>query len=154
MLDGAKNTIKNLMSNKKMIIVILLIALFFMAAIYAYKTYAVPRINPDYVSNKEFIKGDGLNETADIYFFYTEWCPHCKKAKPEWQQFKNKIDSNKINGVKINFREVNCDEDQETANKFKVEGYPTIKLVYGNKVVDYDAKPQTDTLLQFVNASL
>ena len=154
MLDRAKTTIKNLLSNKKMLVIIFLVAIFIIAAVYAYKTYAVPRINPEYVSNKEFIEGEGLNQTADIYFFYTEWCPHCKKAKPEWQQFKNQIGTNKVNGVKLNFREVDCDEDQETANKFKVEGYPTIKLVYGNKVVDYDAKPHSDTLLQFVNTSL
>lgn len=153
MLDSVKTSMRKILSNKKMLVIILLTVIFIIAAVVAYKTYAVPKINPEYVSNKEFITGDEKGQTADIYFFYTEWCPHCKKAKPEWQQFKNKIGENKVNGVKLNFIEVDCDEDQETANKFKVEGYPTIKLVHGNKVVDYDAKPQVETLMQFVNTS-
>ena len=24
--------------------------------------------------------------TAKLYFFHTEWCGFCKKAKPEWEQ--------------------------------------------------------------------
>lgn len=153
-MERAKTLTKRLLADKKMLLIGFLSIVFVVAAVYAYKTYAVPKINPDYVSNKEYIKGDGLSDTADVYFFYTEWCPHCKKATPEWEKFKTKLGENKVNGVKLNFIEVNCDEDKETANKFEVEGYPTIKLVHGNKVIDYDAKPQTDTLLQFVNTSL
>ena len=50
--------------------------------------------------------------------------------------------------------EIDCDKDTAIAEKFKVEGYPTIKLVRGNQVIEYDAKPDIDTLNQFLNASL
>ena len=36
----------------------------------------------------------------------------------------------------------------------KCEGYPTIKLVDNNKIIEYDAKPELDTLHQFLNTSL
>jgi len=49
---------------------------------------------------------------------------------------------------------VNCEEDKQTADRFDVEGYPTIKLVYGNKVIEYDAKPDLDTLKEFLSTSL
>ena len=42
----------------------------------------------------------------------------------------------------------------EIKEKYKVEGYPTIKLVVGNQVIEYDAKPDVDTLKQFLNVSL
>ena len=110
-MEKAKTTIKNLLSNKKVLVIGLLAVIFIVAAVYAYKTYAVPRINPEYVSNSEFVKADGLNQSADIYFFYTEWCPHCKKAKPEWQQFKNKIDSKMLSFFILMARNYNFYKD-------------------------------------------
>jgi thiol-disulfide isomerase/thioredoxin len=155
MISNIKNNIAKVLSNKKFLLITFVALIFIIAAIYTYRTYVIPRLNAQYVSNREFVNDDDKTvETADLYFFYTTWCPHCKKSKPEWERLKSKIGENPVNGVKINFVEVDCDEDQATANKFKVEGYPTIKLVKGNQVIEYDAKPQLDTLLQFVNTSL
>ena len=36
-------------------------------------------------------------------------------------------------------------------NTYKIEGYPTIKLVKDNQIIDYDAKPTKATLTQFLN---
>ena len=55
--------------------------------------------------------------------------------------------------MKINFYEVDCDKDTDTADKFNVKGFPTIKLVRGNQVVEYDAKPDKKTLMEFVTTS-
>ena len=59
-----------------------------------------------------------------------------------------------VKGVKIIFKEIDCDQDIEIADKFKVNGYPSIKLVYENKIYDYDAKPNKETLYQFLNSIL
>ena len=73
---------------------------------------------------------------------------------PIWKSFKDEIGENKVKGYRINFLEVDCDKDQELAEKFNITGYPTIKLVNGNQTVEYDAKPDKDTLMQFLNSSL
>ena len=58
-----------------------------------YNIYVVPKLNPDYVDNKEYVnKNDDESETASLYFFYTEWCPHCKTAKPVWEKLKEKVE--------------------------------------------------------------
>ena len=67
---------------------------------------------------------------------------------------KAQVGNNTINGVRVNFIEVDCDKDTATADKFKVEGYPTIKMVRGNQIIEYDAKPNLDTLKQFLETSL
>jgi hypothetical protein len=36
------------------------------------------------------------------------------------------------------------------ADKYKVQGYPTIKMVYNEKIYDYNAKPDINNLLEFV----
>jgi hypothetical protein len=38
--------------------------------------------------------------------------------------------------------------------KYKVEGYPTIKLLANDKVYDFDAKPSKQNLTQFVTTVL
>ena len=73
---------------------------------------------------------------------------------PIWQSLKSEIGDNSIKGYRINFLEVDCDKDKSLADKFNVQGYPTIKMVKGNTVIDYDAKPSKDTLMEFLNSSL
>ena len=157
MLDSIKENLSNIFSNKKSLMIIGLTLLFIIIAIYTYKTWIVPRLSSnDYVENQELVIEDENNQggVVELYFFYTEWCPHCKTAKPTWNKFKQEIGENKIKGKTINFIEVDAEKESDLANQFKVEGYPTIKLVDNNKIIEYDAKPELDTLHQFLNTSL
>ena len=156
MLEVLRKNAAALLTNRKFFIVLVLTVIFIIAALYVYNTYVTPKLNADYVNNKEYVnkKDSDDSDTATLYFFYTVWCPHCKTAQPVWKSLKEKIGDKKINGVKLSFVDVDCDKDTDTADKFKVEGYPTIKLVKGNKVIEYDAKPDSDTLMQFLNTSL
>tara|TARA_B100000575_G_C23116736_1_gene645650 strand:- start:118 stop:588 length:471 start_codon:yes stop_codon:yes gene_type:complete len=156
MLEVLRKNAAALLTNRKFFIVLVLTVIFIIAALYVYNTYVTPKLNAEYVNNKEYVnkKDSDDSDTATIYFFYTVWCPHCKTAQPVWKSLKEKIGDKKINGVKLSFVDVDCDKDTDTADKFKVEGYPTIKLVKGNKVIEYDAKPDSDTLMQFLNTSL
>jgi protein-disulfide isomerase-like protein with CxxC motif len=53
---------------------------------------------------------------------------------------------------------VNCTEDKPEVealmDKFKVEGYPTFKLVSDGKVYDFDAKPTEESLVSFMKKFL
>lgn len=145
----------NVLKNKKILIVIGCSAIFICAAIFVFLTYVKPKLNKQYVANKEFTKTDStINNQADLYFFYTSWCPHCKSAKPTWEKLKQEVGNSQINGTTVKFIEIDCDEDSGTADKFKVEGYPTIKLVHKNQIIEYDAKPDVDTLKTFLEKSL
>ena len=157
MIDEIRSSIVNVLSNKKFLVILLVAIIFIAAAIYTYRNYVRPRMDAAYVPNKEFIQEDeGTSYGADLYYFYTEWCPHCKKASPVIMKLKEYIESKggAINGVKVNVIEIDCEKDTATPDKFKVEGYPTIKLAYQGKVIEYDAKPDMDTLIQFLETSL
>jgi thiol-disulfide isomerase/thioredoxin len=153
MLDKVKKQFTALFSYKYFLLLLFITTIFIIASIYTYKRYVSPKIHPSYVANKEYIN-DEPETAVDVYFFYTIWCPHCKKSMPIWKSFKDEIGENKVKGKRINFLEVDCDKDQELAEKFNISGYPTIKLVNGNQIVEYDAKPDKDTLMQFLNSSL
>ena len=155
-MDALKSTTSSLFQNKKVIIIIALCFLLIIIAIYYYYKKIAPSMNPSFVPNKEFVqKGDGTGgNEAEIILFYTEWCPHCKKAKPIWAKLKDKYDGKAINNTIIHFREVDCDKDEATATKYNIEGYPTIKLVKGSQIIEYDAKPEENTLEEFLNTTL
>ena len=143
----SKLNLSSVMKNKKFWLVLSCIVLFTCISIYVFNSHVKKYIKPKYVSDDD----TNLNN-LDLYFFYTSWCPHCKTAFPIWNELKRTNMS--IKGKTINYIEVDCDKDSATAEKFGVEGYPTIKLVNGNKVIEYDAKPDLDTLLQFLNTSV
>ena len=62
-----------------------------------------------------------------------------------------------IQNIEI-FTEVNCTNEtpevEKMVEKYKIEGYPTIKLLKDGQVIEYDAKPTKDTLEQFLNTVL
>jgi thiol-disulfide isomerase/thioredoxin len=136
------------------IIVILLLSMF---AYYTYKQYADSKTN--FYANRENVpKDENSNKTATLMLFYVDWCPHCKTAKPEWESLKSQYDGKMINGYTISFIEYNCttesDEISQLMDKYSIEGYPTIKLLKDNQVIEYDAKPTKTTMEQFLNTVL
>lgn len=98
------------------------------------------------------------NESVEIMLFSVDWCPHCKTAKPEWDQVKTEFQGKTVNGKKVLFTEINCTnetpETEKLMNTYQIKGYPTIKLVKEGEVVDFDAKPTKSTLTQFLNTAV
>ena len=97
---------------------------------------------------------EGVKE-AEILLFSADWCPHCKTARPEWEQVKTEYDGKVINGFVILFTDVNCTSEspdvEKMMNQYKVEGFPTIKLLKNGQVIEFDAKPTKANLTQFLN---
>ena len=126
-------------------------------SIYVY--YVKPMLKPNSMNTSEvYNETNGNTNQAEIILFYADWCPHCKTAKPEWNNVKSQYNGKIINGYTVTFTEVNCTTEspqiQQMVDQYKVEGYPTIKLVKGNQVVDFDAKPTVASLTQFLNSVL
>ena len=147
---------KNIFNYK---LIILLVVIFLAIAAYYYSKIVKPNLNKKYVANKEFVEQNQEQnqeveqKTATLYFFYTNWCPLCKKARTEWTALKNDTEGT-VKNVNIVFKEIDCDNDTATADRFNITGYPTIKLVYDNKTYEYDAKPDKNILIQFLDSVL
>lgn len=136
-----------------------IIAIFIIISIICYFYLVAPQTNTQYNANLEHMKGPHKNsKQAELILFYVDWCPHCKTAKPEWEDLRNEYEGKTINGYTVLFKEVNCTNEsaeiEKMVNQFKIEGYPTIKLVKDGEIIEYDAKPTKDTLVQFLNTVL
>jgi len=92
------------------------------------------------------------NETA-LVLFYADWCPHCKSFKPDWEKASNKLDGTKTSsGKTLKFVDVDCTEsgsNKALMQKYEVEGFPTVKVVNGNTVNDYDGPRSFDGIKKF-----
>ena len=95
--------------------------------------------------------GDGK---VEIFFFYTQWCPYCRKSRPAWDEFKHQWEGKAYNGHELFFTEIDCDRQEAIANQYQVNDYPTIKLLKGNDIIEFDAKPTVDSLNQFLSSCL
>lgn len=115
-----------------------------------YTKYKKKRIVPQYSANG----ANGKVKTCEMIYFYTTWCPYCKKAQPEWTAFRNEWEGVPCKGYYITFTEVDCDVDESTAKKYNVKSYPTIILKCEGEVVEYDARPTKEDLNKFVDSVL
>lgn len=155
MLEKIFSKFSSVLQYKKFIAIILVAAIFIVIALYVYRSTVKQRQTLTHAENKPSPVETLEDKRADLYLFYTDWCPYCKKTKPEWAQLKKQYDNGKkVNGYTLNFVEVDCEANPDLANKFDISGYPTIKLVKGNQVVEFDAKPDVKTLEQFLSTVL
>lgn len=134
------------------IIILLILGVFLWAAYYAYEKWGQnkPKPNAD-------IYQPTASKDVTVYFFFADWCPHCKKAKPVWSQFTHRYDGKTVNGSKITCVPVDCTdaEKPETAqmiNQFEITTYPTIKMVKDGNTYEFDAKITEENLNEFVKA--
>jgi thiol-disulfide isomerase/thioredoxin len=155
---GFVDNLKTTVSNNK--IIIIAVFAFIGLAVYLYFTYMAPKLKPTFNANEEKRNGDDnqVNKSAEMLLFYVDWCPHCKTAKPVWNDIKSEYENKTINGYKVIFTEVNCTEEtaevEQMMNKYNIEGFPTIKLLKDGQIIEYDAKPTKETMTQFLNTVL
>jgi thiol-disulfide isomerase/thioredoxin len=137
------------------VIIISLFILFIAAGLYYYYQVS-PKLKTKYHPNSENMSTN--ENTAELLFFYADWCPHCKTAKPIWDELKTEYQNKAINGYKVIFTDINCSEEtaevEKMMNQYNIEGYPTIKLLKDGQIIEYDAKPSKETLTQFLNTVL
>lgn len=160
MLELLQTGLSQVFSNKKFLLIMLLIIVLIAAAVYTYLNYISPRINADFIPNKEFENETNDVSTATLYFFYVDWCPYCKKAKPILEKLQEKYENQQINNITVNINLVDSTNDDSAVSQFeqehnvKIDGYPTIYLVKGSEVIEYDAKVTEDSLTQYLNTVL
>lgn len=139
----------------KYIIGLIAIIIFGYAATYGYNQYFKKKQENKFAdvpnSNRR------LKEVS-IMFFHVDWCPHCKKALPEWNNFIKQFNKKEVNGYIVKCVDIDCTDEtsdvQNMINKYSIESYPTVKMIKDNNTIEFDSKISTNTLEHFVNSML
>jgi thiol-disulfide isomerase/thioredoxin len=144
--------------NTNTLLIIGAVIIFIIIVVFFYYYYTKPSSKSTYQPNLENVSEGENGKGAELIFFYADWCPHCKAAKPIWNDLKTEYENKTINGYKVVFTEIDCTEEtaevEKLMNQYDIEGYPTIKLLKDGQVIDYDAKPSRETLTKFLNTVL
>jgi thiol-disulfide isomerase/thioredoxin len=144
-----------MLSNKNLMIIsgLVVVIIIFIGGYYLYNTYVVN--STETFSNNQIGSG---NKDAKLMFFYANWCPHCRDAKPEWNKIKDYYKTNSVNGYNINCIEYDCTEPspevESVMDQYNVDSYPTIILETNNMTKQLSVKPTQHTITNFVNENL
>lgn len=148
---------------KKYLPMIYVAILFVIAVAICYYVYT--RIYLPNKNEKKFqdvANANPYGRTITIFMFHVDWCPHCKKALPEWQMFSDQYNKTSLNGYQIECKEVDCTNSDDPTikglvDKYSLKQYPTVIATIpgpnGKETrVDYEAKVKKPYLDQFVTS--
>jgi thiol-disulfide isomerase/thioredoxin len=148
--DDQKKLFFSILYSPTLYIFIFLFTLFVILSIRLYYKYYIEPKENNYKSNTEYIKSK--KQQVELYFFYTTWCPHSKKAKDVLEKFQKENKSFK--GREIIYFYIDAEEQEDLAEKFNVENYPTIYLVDNDDKIYFDANVKESLLKNFLESSL
>jgi thiol-disulfide isomerase/thioredoxin len=129
--------------------------IFIYTGVYAYNHFYANKVANKYAN---VANANRRNKEVNVLFFHVDWCPHCKKALPEWNSFKQQYDGKELNGYVIKCVDMDCtNETSDIAraiNTYKIDSYPTIKMLKNQQTIEFDSKITSSSLDQFVNTML
>jgi thiol-disulfide isomerase/thioredoxin len=137
----------------KYILTVIIAIIFVVAGYLGYNWFVRPTIENH--ESADLANDNRRISDSEILFFSADWCPHCKTAKPEWNNFKSSFNEKNIGFYKLTCIDVDCTEGENPLiQEYSVDGYPTIILKKDGKRIDYDARITEENLKQFINEFL
>ncbi|KAL0477110.1 protein disulfide-isomerase [Acrasis kona] len=121
-----------------------LVAIVLLAAILAFCNAKVVELD-----NSNFDTSLSSNPYT-LVMFYAPWCGHCKKLHPEFEALADSLKEAK----NVTIATLDCDKDQNKAlaERYEIQGFPTVKLFKGGEVYrDYEGDRTKDAILNWVN---
>merc|ERR1740124_1605821 len=87
---------------------------------------------------------DSIND-GGLWFvkFYAPWCGHCKRMAPVLDEVAPKLDG------KMSIAKVDCTSHKTLCERYKVKGFPTLKIYFDGDVFDYPGERSADSILNF-----
>lgn len=99
---------------------------------------------PIHVTDAAFEKTVLQSNLPAVVDFWAPWCGPCKMVAPVLDQLANEYSG------KLLVAKVNTDENQEWANKYNVQGIPTMLFVASGKIVHRQTGALPESILRDV----
>ena len=88
---------------------------------------------------------DDQNKTI-LYLFKSDRCGHCISFAPIWEELK------KTNKFKIDFKTFDSDVDRKQMEIYKIDGFPTLKLISNDKIIEFEGQRTQETIEHFIES--
>ena len=121
-MESIRKSADWLMNNKKIIGYAFVAIFFAVLAQQIYNRYVKSTNNYSYYEGYSNAPNSGAAEppVATIRMFKVDWCPHCKKAQPDFQAVTDEYNGKVVNGYKLNLVVV---DGEDSANEALVNEY-------------------------------
>jgi thiol-disulfide isomerase/thioredoxin len=140
----------------------MIVALFIIFAVvgfYAFKQFYPATTTTNKFSDVANTQPNGKEITITMY--HVDWCPHCKKALPSWNEFTREYNGKIVNGSKIVCVDLDCTDNKNPKIKNLldrepvIDSFPTVRGVMvgsdGKEItIQYKSKITKDNLEKFV----
>ena len=134
-----------------LIIIVILVLLLLIYISYTSKTHTkinttISSSQPTIIPNKEMFNNDKVHFTV----YYTNWCGWSKRALTMLNS-QEMVDYF-TNNPKCELVLVDCESDtgKQMCEDNNVKGFPTMKLIIGNKKIDYNGDRSPNAIKDFI----
>ena len=90
-------------------------------------------------------------EERKIILYHARWCAHCVKLTEGknsiWSQIKERINKLRKTNKMISYEEYEADEKPDEIEAANITGFPTIKMKFGNKMIEYSGDRSVDAIM-------
>jgi len=125
-----------------------LLSLLFAVALVSVRADGTEIDDPDTIvlTNDNF---DSVVNSEDLMLveFYAPWCGHCKALAPTYAQAATTL---KSHDPPIKIAKLDATKHSETAGRFSVSGYPTLKVFRNGKPSDYKGPRDHDGIVNYM----
>ena len=80
----------------------------------------------------------------EVMLFKADWCPHCNNFSSSWKEIQNKYKK------KYKFITYDSDENKEKMQEYSIEGFPTIMMKNGNKLIEHQGPADLKHVIDFI----
>jgi thiol-disulfide isomerase/thioredoxin len=97
---------------------------------------------------------NGESETKTLMFFKADWCGHCTRFKPVWDEFKQECN---IKYPNVSLKELNIDDEasKPLMEKHNVRGFPHVVLTGENtEDVVFNKNRTKEDLIAFIQEQM
>lgn len=134
------------------------VALGFVAiAFIAYTVYLnyLPKVSPA-ASTVSGSTVSGVPASTKLMFFFSTWCPWSKKARPQWDAFRDDLAVHPMTygGKTVKLEEYDGDVNPNRLKDYGVTGYPTIVLTTPSGDTTLKSPPTKDSIRAFLISTL
>ncbi|GAA0159270.1 chaperone [Lithospermum erythrorhizon] len=95
------------------------------------------------------------NHDFIVVEFYAPWCGHCQRLAPEYEKAASELSSHDPPIVLAKV-DVNEEENRDLATEYKIQGFPTLKVLRnGGKIIqDYKGPREADGIISYLKKLL
>lgn len=136
MLKQTINKIKKMDVQFTLVLVLLLVFLYFI--------YVTFKLDEAFETSSSELPSKLKKDDKQLVLFYADWCGHCKKMKPQWDEASTELGGEKM--IKVNLGD-GTEEQKKTMGAYGIKGFPTIiKFENGKPTGQLDSREKNGFL--------